>query len=263
MLKKLLKYDFKDMYKFLSVFYILSIVFAISTRILLGLKQTVIISIISQISIGFMFSMLASSLINTLMRNWVRFKDTLYKDESYLTHTLPVTKMQIYESKFILSLTNLATTFIVIFLSVLIAYQSKDNLSIITNYIDNVSKIFNVNSITFIIFMILILFLEIYTGLQSGFLGIILGHRKSNNKVMDSVIFGFIVYIICQLIVLLILFIVALFNSDVMKMFTDNVLPNLPAIKNVVLLFSIVYVSIIAVMNLICVKKLNKGVNVE
>ena len=221
MLKKLLKYDFKDMYKFLSVFYILSIVFAISTRILLGLKQTVIISIISQISIGFMFSMLASSLINTLMRNWVRFKDTLYKDESYLTHTLPVTKMQIYESKFILSLTNLATTFIVIFLSVLIAYQSKDNLSIITNYIDNVSKIFNVNSITFIIFMILILFLEIYTGLQSGFLGIILGHRKSNNKVMHSVIFGFIVYIICQLIVLLILFIVALFNSDVMKMFTD------------------------------------------
>ena len=111
--------------------------------------------------------------------------------------------------------------------------------------------------------MILILFLEIYTGLQSGFLGIILGHRKSNNKVMDSVIFGFIVYIICQLIVLLILFIVALFNSDVMKMFTDNVLPHLSAIKNVVLLFSIVYVSIIAVMNLICVKKLNKGVNVE
>ena len=80
---------------------------------------------------------------------------------------------------------------------------------------------------------------------------------------MHSVIFGFIVYIICQLIVLLILFIVALFNSDVMKMFTDNVLPHLPAIKNVVLLFSIVYVSIIAVMNLICVKKLNKGVNVE
>ncbi len=103
MLKKLLKYDLKDMYKFLSVFYILSIVFAISTRVLLGLKQTVIISIISQISMGFMFSMLASSLINTLMRNWVRFKDTLYKDESYLTHTLPVTKMQIYESKFILS----------------------------------------------------------------------------------------------------------------------------------------------------------------
>ena len=263
MLKKLLKYDFKDIYKFLSVFYILSIIFAILTRVLLGLKQTIIIGIISQISMGFMFSMLASSLINTLMRNWVRFKDTLYKDESYLTHTLPVTKSQIYESKFILSLTNLATTFIVIILSVLIAYSGKDNLSITTNYIDSVSRIFNTSAISFVILIILILFLEIYAGLQSGFLGIILGHKKSNNKVMHSVIFGFVTYIIIQLIVLFILFITALFNKDIMKMFTDNVLPPLSAIKSIVLLFSIIYVAIIIGTNITCVKKLNNGVNVE
>ena len=260
MLNKLLKYDFKDIYKFLSVFYILSIIFAISTRVLLGLKRTIIIGIISQISMGFMFSMLASSLINTLMRNWVRFKDTLYKDESYLTHTLPVTT---YESKFILSLTNLATTFIVIILSVLIAYSGKDNLSIITNYIDSVSRIFNTSAISFVILIILILFLEIYAGLQSGFLGIILGHKKSNNKVMHSVIFGFVTYIIIQLIVLFILFITALFNKDIMKMFTDNVLPPLSAIKSIVLLFSIIYVAIIIGTNITCVKKLNNGVNVE
>lgn len=263
MLKKLLKYDFKDIYKFLSVFYILSIIFAISTKVLLGLKQTIIIGIISQISMGFMFSMLASSLINTLMRNWVRFKDTLYKDESYLTHTLPVTKSQIYESKFILSLTNLATTFMVIIISLLIAYSSKDNLNIIISKINDISKVFNVSSITFIIFTIFILFLEIYSGLQSGFLGIIKGHKKSNNKVMYSVIFGFITYIISQLIVLFTLFILALFNSDIMKMFTDNMITNLLVIKSMVILFSTIYVAIIIGTNITCVKKLNNGVNVE
>ena len=72
MLKKLLKYDMKNMYKFLSVFYILMIVFAILTRVLFSMKQTVIISILSQISVGAMFSMVASSLINVLMRNWIR-----------------------------------------------------------------------------------------------------------------------------------------------------------------------------------------------
>ena len=80
---------------------------------------------------------------------------------------------------------------------------------------------------------------------------------------MHSVIFGFITYIIIQLIVLFILFITALFNKDIMKMFTDNVLPALSAIKSIVLLFSIIYVAIIIGTNITCVKKLNNGVNVE
>ena len=92
MLNKLLKYDLKYMIKNMSIFYILSIFFAITTRILFGLEQSIIIKIIGQISVGFMFSMVASTLINTIMRSWVRFRDSLYKDESYLTHTLPVTK---------------------------------------------------------------------------------------------------------------------------------------------------------------------------
>ena len=63
--------------------------------------QSIIINIIGQISVGCMFSMIFSILINTMMRSWVRFRDSLYKDESYLTHTLPVTKNELYNSKFI------------------------------------------------------------------------------------------------------------------------------------------------------------------
>ena len=95
MLGKLLKYDLKDLLKSISVFYILSFIGAVLTRIFCSLTNTIIIEIIKQVCMGFMFSMLASSLINTLMRNWVRFKQTLYGDESYLTHTLPVTKKEI------------------------------------------------------------------------------------------------------------------------------------------------------------------------
>ena len=51
-----------------------------------------------------MFSMVASILINTMMRSWIRFRDSIYKDESYLTHTLPVTKNNIYNSKFLQTL---------------------------------------------------------------------------------------------------------------------------------------------------------------
>ena len=101
MLNKLLKYDLKYMLKNMSIFYILAILFAISTRIFFSLIQTTIINLISQICVGCMFSMLASILINVIMRSWVRIIDSGYKDESYLTHTLPVTKKEIYNSKFI------------------------------------------------------------------------------------------------------------------------------------------------------------------
>lgn len=44
--------------------------------------------------------MIVSSLINGLMRSWVRFITNIYKDESYLTHTLTIEKKDIYLSKF-------------------------------------------------------------------------------------------------------------------------------------------------------------------
>ena len=101
MLIKLLKYDLKYMIKNMTIFYILSIFFAIVTRILFNLEQSVIVNIIGKISAGCMFSMVANILINTMMRSWIRFRDSLYKDESYLTHTLPATKKELYNSKFI------------------------------------------------------------------------------------------------------------------------------------------------------------------
>ena len=96
MLGKLLKYDLKYMLRNMVVFYILTIFFALTTRILFSLDQSIIVNILAHISSGCMFSMIGSVLINTMLRSWVRFKDSLYKDESYLTHTLPVTKNNIY-----------------------------------------------------------------------------------------------------------------------------------------------------------------------
>ena len=38
-------------------------------------------------------------IINNVLRFWVRFRQTMYGDESYLTHTLPVEKNTLYASK--------------------------------------------------------------------------------------------------------------------------------------------------------------------
>ena len=101
MLIKLLKYDLKYMIRNMNVFYILSIFFAITTRLLSLPEQSIMIGILSKISSGCLIAMIANVIINIMMRSWVRFRDSLYKDEAYLTHTLPVTKSELYNSKFI------------------------------------------------------------------------------------------------------------------------------------------------------------------
>lgn len=262
MLKKLLKYDLKNMLKSISIFYLLSIVFAITTRILEGLNETIVVNIITQISMGIMFSMIASSIINTLMRNWVRFKQTIYGDESYLTHTLPVTKHQILTSKSLLSAINLLITFIVCIISLLIAFYTKDNIMYLKDLTTVISTAIDINPKVFIVLVFIILYLEVYNIIISGYLGILLGHKKSNNKVGFSVLYGFITYILTQLIVLLCIYIIGLFNQDVMNVFTSNNL-NYSIITPLIYTFTLIYIVIIYIVNIVSNKVFSKGVNVE
>ena len=263
MLTKLLKYDLKYMIKNMSVFYILALFFSIITRILFSLNQSLIVTIISQISLGCMFSMIASTFINTIMRSWIRFRDSVYKDESYLTHTLPVTKNDIYNSKFIQTLIFFIVGFIVIIISLFITYYTKERWILVKNYINTITTGLEFNTFIFVISFIAIIFLEVFNTIQCGFLGIILGHRKNSGKIGYSVLFGFTAYIIAQNIALLMIFIVGLFDSNIMNLFKNNIMFDNYSFKLFIYLSIIVYIIIIGLMNIICKKEFNKGVNIE
>ena len=263
MLTKLLKYDLKYMIRNMAIFYILSIFFAITTRILFNIEQSVIINIIGQISVGCMFSMIASTLINTIMRSWIRFRDSLYKDESYLTHTLPVTKNELYNSKFIQTLIFFFISFLVIIISLFIAYYSKENWLAITNYIKTITTGLNMSTLFFITMTIIIIFLEVFNAIQCGFLGIILGNKMNNRKIGYSVLFGFITYLVAQSLILGSIFVYGLFDSSIMELFkTATINIDVEAFKVLAILSSLLYIMIIFIMSILCKKELNKGVNV-
>jgi len=264
MLNKLLKYDLKYMIKNMAIFYILSIFFAITTRILFNMEQSVIINIIGQISVGCMFAMMINTLINTIMRSWVRFRDSLYKDESYLTHTLPVTKNDLYNSKFIQTLIFFFISFIVILISLFIAYYSKENWLAITNYVKTITTGLNMSTSFFITMAIIIIFLEVFNAIQCGFLGIILGNKMNNGKIGYSVLFGFITYLVAQSLILGLVFVYGLFDSSIMELFkTATINIDVEAFKVLAILSSLLYIMIIFIMSILCKKELNKGVNVE
>lgn len=264
MLIKLLKYDLKYMIKNMTVFYILAIFFAMLTRILFSIEQSVIVNIISQISLGCMLSMIANVLINTMMRSWVRFRDSLYKDEAYLTHTLPVTKNELYNSKFLQTLIFFLIGFVIVVLCLFITYYSKENWLAITNYVKTITIGLNMSSVFFIFMAIIIIFLELFNAIQCGFLGMILGYKRNNGKLGYSVLFGFIIYLIAQTLVLSLVFIYGIFDSTVMELFkTATININIDAFKTLAILSSLLYLIIIFIMSVLCKLLLNDGVNVE
>ena len=263
MLGKLLKYDLKYMIKNMSVFYILAFVFAILTRVFFAVEDSLIFNIIAQICNGTMISMICSIMINTMLRSWIRFRDSIYKDESYLTHTLPVTKNAIYDSQFIQSLLFFVVGFIVIIACLFIAYYTEAKWTLLKEFVSTSIAGLNVSFTTFIILMLVIIFLEIYNAIQCGFFGMILGHRQNNSKILLSICFGFIAYMFVQSAILGMMFIVALFDEGLMQMFTSNILSNVESFKLLVLLTIVFYTVVILLMRFICKKLFNKGVDVE
>ena len=131
MLNKLLKYDLRYVYKILVVFYILTLIFALLTRLFSSIDNSVLFYILSKICSGLTISFIFNILINSIMRVWVRFTKNIYGDVSYLTHTLPVEKKKIYLSKFLSSVVTMFTSVAVILVVLFIAYFSKENFDFI------------------------------------------------------------------------------------------------------------------------------------
>lgn len=263
MLNKLIKYDLKYNNKVLVIFYILSIFFAILTRIFLNVENSTIMNIIGKICSGVTISMIFNILINNLMRLWLRFKNNLYNDESYLTHTLPIDKKTIYLSKSLSSLISIIISVTFIALSLFIAYYSKENLEILKKFLLPLATIYNSTIIKIVLAFLFVFFLEFCNGLQAGYTGIILGHRKNNAKTGYSVLFGIITYMIIQILGVITLFIIGLFNPDIMNLFITNDMISVEIIKSVICGAIIQYSLILIINYIINLKLFQKGVNID
>lgn len=263
MLKKLIKYDLRDSYKILVVFYMLSIFFATLTRIFLYVDNSLIFEVIGKICSGTTIAMFFNIIINNMMRLWVRFKTNFYSDESYLTHTLPVDKKTLYLSKTLTSIITLFTSALIICLSLFIAYYSKENILLVKNLLLPLATVYDSTIVTIILEFVLVIFLEIMNMLQSGYVGIVLGHMKNNNKTAYSILFGFITYLLTQVFIIIAIFLVAIFNKDLMNLFYTVDTLNVSTIKTCIYLSIFVYSLNIFVLYFVNIKLFNKGVNVD
>lgn len=262
MLRKLLKYDLKSKLPFLCIFYALALGCALFSRLFGFFSDVPILNIIGQIFSGATISMIFNILINNTLRAWGLFRQNLYGDTSYLTHTLPILRPTVYLSKALDGLITLTVSFGVIGLTLFLQYYGTELWTKAGLFLRLLSQ---GRPAMVAALLIGILFLEIVNMFQCGFTGLILGHKMNKNKVGYSVLAGLGFYMVGSLVVFAVVGIVALFNDSV-KQFFLSAQTQPVEINDLWLLIAIcsgTYALLIVATYFLNVKWLNQGVNVD
>ena len=257
MLGKLLKYDLKWVYKLIVIYYGLAICFALIGRGFSFLDDIFVFDFISSFSCGVSVAMMFNIIINNIIRIWVRYIHNVYKDESYLTHTLPVTKNDIFLSKIFTALITFFTSIVVVIISFIICFLNKDFIDFIKVILTDVSwSVVILTSIVVVLEFLFLIFL--------GILAITIGYRSNRDKLLKSFVSGFVIYMGSSFISLAVLFITGLFNKNVLDLFTNiNATPSMDIFKFLLVIAAILYFIYIILCTIVGNKIFNKGVNVD
>ena len=263
MLGKLLKYDLKWIYKVVGVFYILAFIFSVIGRALNEIENSLVFSITAKISFGIAISMMINSLVNCLLRLWARFIKNLYKDESYLTHTLPVEKKDIYISKVLTALITVFTTIVVAIVCLFICFYSEANMEVLKTLLELAASTYNTTVLNLLLLITIVIFLEIMFIVLIGYDAIILGYKSNQKKMAKTLIIAFALYMITQVLTLGVIFVIGLFNPNVMNLINTTDIINIDAIKSVMYMGIGIYLVYIIFYYILGYIQLKKGVNVD
>lgn len=263
MLKKLMKYDFYWINKIMPIYFAIAIFFAICFRVISTFESTLIVTILKNTFLSLLISSLFSTLITYLMRIWGRYKSNIYKDESYLTHTLPVSKSAIFNSKIITSLISILIGSIVILICLAIAFLNNDTINLLKTLFESFEPIYEKGTlIGLIIAVIGIVILEIMYMMQAGIFGLTIGHRANNHKMLKAIVIGIASYFILSALTLAIIYVISLFNPTLTEVFNTQT-PSKEAVVAVIYISLAVYMIYNLAFYFTSKKILNKGVNVE
>lgn len=262
MLAKLIKYDLKFIYKQLIVFYIILITLAITAQLTANFDDSsiFILVFIHRFCQGAVLGFGIGTVISGILRTWARFKFNVYGDESYLTQTLPIKRSTIWTAKFLSSVIVILTTALVIILALGIVF---DIPAIITENATKTSNSTFTIIMTGVIFILAVILQFIYT-VQSGFLGIIIGHYFQNLQTLWAIIFGYLIYIIGEVVIVAFCMLVwANFDPTIYDALYRSQFENLSTLNEVLLGFNILYCFLITISYYTSSKLLQHNFNVE
>ncbi len=263
MLKKIMKYDLKWLLKIILIFNCLGLGFAVVGRLVDLLPDTIFFKVLSGICKGASISLIISGLVNGIIRSWVRMINNLYKDESYLFHTLPVSKNVHFLSKVLSSIIVIFMSMIVLLIGLFIMYYNENMIEMIKQSLNVISDSFNISAWLLIILLFLLLVVEVISIVLIGNFGIVYGFSHNQNKLVKTCLYGLVSYATLTFIFLIIIFIVSLFNKSIFDVVFKASNMNSSSLVILLTIGIIVYSIFTIALYFITNKKFNKGVNID
>jgi len=261
MLKKLIKYDIKRMSKILIYFYACSIILAGITRLINIGKDIQIQNIIGMVFAGFTYSAIINIIVNTFVHIIRVFITNFYKDQSYLTHTLPIKKDKLLLSKYLSSLIVTFCSVLVCFLSLFIMLYSQDFMTALNTIISAVVINLNISSELFVVLIVLVIFTQVCALMSFAFTAIVKGNSYNRKRGLKGFIWFLIFYLGCMMTTLLTAVIIFAINGNISELLSEQLSQGSFITLIVIALITYIFYSIS--FYFVCRKEFNKGVNVD
>ena len=261
MLKYLMKYDLKKMFKLVIWFYPISLALAAMTRIISIWNDIQAIKILDMVIAGFTYSAIANILVNTFVHILRRFSNSFYKDQSYLTHTLPVKKSTLILSKYLSGLIVILTSIAVSFLSLFIIFYSPEFMKNINAAIKGAVAGFNISGGLFVLLIVIIIFSQICYLMSLAFTAIVKGYSYNHKRGIKGFLWFLIYYCACTISTLILAIIVAAITGNLSGLFASQMSGG--AFISVMIVGLISYIGYAILFYFLCRNEFNKGVNVD
>ena len=253
MFKRLIRYDLIWNVKLPAYYYAVALLSAVLYRLTESFSSPVG-SFIHAFLFGLCISMTVSTVINALIRCWLRFVNTSYKDQSYLFHTLPVKRQTLFGAHFVSSVLVMALTALGAFLCVLI-------LTVGTEAGEWLKTLLRENLAAFILGLICV-FLEFNFLYICGAAGTILGYSSEGNRTLKSFLYSALLYLAASAALIGFLYLIGLADADLSAIFASGALP-VGSLWKAFLAADLLYLLFSAVFILIGKNLYQKKINVE
>ena len=261
MLSKLLKYDLKKNMRWLWILFTATICIAGMARGFKELGEIIgFFKILGIIFDSVFYTLAINCLLQPFLRSFLNFTKSFYGDESYLTHTLPVTKNQLINSKFLTALIEMLLGFITIIIALLILFASPTTAQMLrglfaTIVTENISLFWSLTVLVILIFVEFCMFISIIL------FAVVLAYKSREKRVLKS--FGYSALLAFAFLGVLSITMVIILLINKVDLTSTTIALSKGTFFSVMLTGIIVYSLAITLCYFLTKKEFNKGVNVD
>lgn len=215
MLGKLFKYEFKNTYKIMLTIYAVLMGVTILGAIILSTPaiqnnqiddSPVLTLLVSSFFLLYMLSAFALFIV-TYVYICIRFYKTMYSDQGYLTHTLPVSSFSIFNVKLLTSLVWTIGSLVFFILSVFLLLLGASRGELITKisygmgFADFASEFHSVMGMSIGVFILYVIVMTVFSCLSTLlmiFASISVGQLFNQHKIVAAIVTGLVLYFVQQ-----------------------------------------------------------------